>query len=404
MNPIYRKTIRRYLRWTFLSAMIGVLAGSSAAIFLISLEWVTSTRDHWPFLIFGLPLAGLMIGWVYHCFGKEAAQGNSLILEEIHNPRKIIPLRMAPLILGGTLMTHLFGGSAGREGTAVQMAASLADQLTRFFKIENDERKILLVAGVGAGFGAAIGAPWAGVIFGMEVIHVGRLRLFAWFECLVASFVGYFTAILLGAGHSLFPKTEIPEWQWKVICTVIVAGVIFGLMARLFSLLTHGLEKLHEKLFPYPPLRPFVGGVFLVLLYYAEGSFRYVGLGIPWIQKALGEPGSFFDPVYKTLFSVLTVGSGFKGGEFVPLVFIGTTLGSALAAVLPASFSLLASLGFVAVFAGAANAPVACTIMAMEIFGPQIGLYAALACFMSYICSGQSGIYKSNQLHSVCAR
>lgn len=371
----------------------------AAAIFLILLAWATKSRDSFPVVIWGLPLAGFFIGWVYHHYGKDVAGGNNLILDEIHDPKKVVPFHMAPFILVGTVLTHFFGGSAGREGTAVQMGASLSDQLTRFFKIEPEERKILLAAGAGAGFGAAIGAPWAGVIFGMEVIHVGRLRLFAWFECLIASFVGYYTAVLLGSPHSHFPQIQISAFDLSTFVFIAIAGAVFGITAMLFFHMTHFVEKMNTKLITYSPLKPFFAGLVLVVLYYLEGSYKYVGLGIPHIQQALHEIGSFKEPVLKSAFTAITVGSGFKGGEFIPLVFIGTTLGSALAILLPVSVPLLASVGFAAVFAGAANAPIACTLMAMEIFGPSIGPYALVACFMSYYFSGHSGIYKSQKIY-----
>jgi H+/Cl- antiporter ClcA len=320
-------------------------------------------------------------------------------LDEIHDPKKVVPVAMAPMILLSTIITHLFGGSAGREGTAVQMGASLSDQLTHIFKIEPDERKILLAAGAGAGFGSAIGAPWAGVIFGMEVINVGKLKFFAWFECLIASFVGYYTALFLGAPHSHYPKFENGSFELKTFFFLIISGMIFGITAKLFALSTHSIERLNSKFISFSPLKPFFSGILLVLLFYIEGSYRYVGLGIPYIQEAFTLPASFKDPLLKMLFTAMTVGSGFKGGEFVPLVFIGTTLGSALSLFLPISFKLLASIGFAAVFAGASNTPIACSIMAIEIFGLEIAPYALIACFTSYYFSGHHGIYKSQKIH-----
>ncbi|OFZ30241.1 MAG: voltage-gated chloride channel family protein [Bdellovibrionales bacterium RIFCSPHIGHO2_01_FULL_40_29] len=392
--------IKRYLKWTGLSSLSGLFAGVAAAVFLISLQWVTQLRDENQIIIWALPLAGLLIGWIYHRWGGAAVHGHNLILDELHNPQNVIPLRMSPFILVGTLITHLFGGSAGREGTAVQMGASLSDQISRLFHITSDERKILLAAGAGAGFGAAIGTPWAGAIFGMEVISIGRIRLFAWFECLVASFVGYYTTVFLSAPHSQFPKIEFEGFSIKILFWMALAGVAFGLVAKLFTMLTHGVEQLHARFVSYPPLRPFIGGVILVILFYIEGTYRYAGLGIPFIGEALRAPDSFRDPILKMFFTSLTVGSGFKGGEFIPLVFIGTTLGSALSIIIPISFQLLAAVGFAAVFAGAANTPIACTLMAMEIFGPQIGPYALVACFMSYYFSGHQGIYKAQKVHA----
>lgn len=399
MRSKFKNLFLRYLKWAFLSGVSGLLAGIAAAIFLISLEWATNTRDRNAIIIWALPIAGFLVGWIYHRWGKDAGRGHNLILDEIHDPKNIVPIRMAPLVLGGTLITHLFGGSAGREGTAVQMGASLSDQISRFFNIEIDERKILLAAGAGAGFGAAIGTPWAGVIFGLEVINVGRLRLFAWFECLVASFVGYYTVVLLRAPHSHFPEYVSDGFSFKALFWVALAGICFGLAAKLFSMLTHFIEKMNARFISYPPLKPFFCGLVIVVLFYLEASYRYVGLGIPFIKEALSTPDSLRDPLLKMFFTALTVGSGFKGGEFVPLVFIGTTLGSALSILIPTSFQLLASVGFAAVFAGASNTPVACSIMAIEIFGAPIAPYAIVACFVSYYCSGHHGIYKSQRVY-----
>lgn len=387
-----------------LSVLIGILSGTAAAVFLIALEWATQTRNDNMYLIWALPLAGLAIGVIYHRFGNASARGHNLILEEIHNPKKILPIQMAPFVLGGTVLTHLFGGSAGREGTAVQMGASLSDQLARFFKIEMDERKRLLMAGAGAGFGAAIGTPWAGAVFGMEVIQIGKIKWSAWLECLVASFVAYYTSVFLQAPHSQFPKIHIESFEIQACLWVAIAGIVFGLAARAFSFVTHSIERLNSHFIKYPPLRPFVAGFILVILYYIEGTYRYVGLGISVITDAFRTQPfletSLQDPVLKTLFTALTVGSGFKGGEFVPLVFIGATLGSALTLVLPVSLKMLVAVGFAAVFAGAANAPIACSLMAIEIFGMDIAPYAAIGCFMSYFCSGHKGIYTSQVVHT----
>ena len=234
--------------------MSGILAGVASSIFLTSLEWATNTRSSHPLIIWGLPLAGFFIGWIYHKFGRDITRGNNLILDEIHDPKNVIPISMAPMILLGTIITHLFGGSAGREGTAVQMGASLSDQLTHIFKIDREERKILLAAGAGAGFGSAIGAPWAGVIFGMEVINVGKLKLFAWFECLIASFVGYYTTYFLGAPHSHYPKFENSSFELKTFFILIVAGMCFGVTAKLFALTTYQIEKFNSKFTTYSPI------------------------------------------------------------------------------------------------------------------------------------------------------
>ncbi|MEO5668923.1 MAG: chloride channel protein [Bdellovibrionota bacterium] len=386
-----------YAKTTLMSVIVGVLAGIAATVFLYSLDLATRVRLAHPDLIYFLPLGGLALGWLYSTYGKDVAAGNNLILQEIHDPKKVLPLRMAPLVLAGTLVTHLFGGSAGREGTAVQMGATLADQLAAPFKASAAQRKILLVAGAGAGFGAAVGAPWAGMIFGMEVIRVGRLQLIAPFECFVASFVAYLTTRIFEAPHSLFGHVTVQAFSLPLCASVLAAGILFGLCARGFSALTHGVEALQRKYISYPPLKPFIGGSILVALFWLEGSFRFTGLGIDSIQRSFSETMSFADPIKKALFTAITLGTGFKGGEFVPLVFVGSTLGSALTQFLPMATGLAAALGFAAVFAGASNTPLACSIMAAELFGISIAPYALVACFASFYVSGRSGIYRAQK-------
>lgn len=390
-----RHFMQRYFKWTGLSILSGLLAGMSTTVFLYLLDLCTQTRQSNVQLILGLPLAGLGIGYLYSKYGRDVSTGNSLIIDEIHAPKNIVPLKMAPLILGSTLLTHLFGGSAGREGTAVQMGASLSDQLSRYFKIESEERKILLVTGTGAGFAAALGAPLAGVIFGMEVLRIGRLRPFAWFESLIACYVAYFTCIILRAPHSIYPLVDIPWFDLRTGFFVALAGILFGLAAKYFILFTHYVEFRISQIIKSPPWRPFLGGILLILLYRAEGSYRFAGLGIEHIQIALETQASYVMPLYKAIFTALTLASGFKGGEFIPLVFIGTTLGSALSLAFPIGLGLLAAVGFAAVFGAAANTPVACAVMAAEIFGYEILPYALIACFMSYYFSGERSIYKS---------
>ncbi len=335
---------------------------------------------------------------MYLNYGKDASGGNNLLIDEIHDSKKILPLRMVPFILSGTILTHLFGGSAGREGAAVQMGATLSDQISKFIKFDLGERKILLVAGSGAAFGAVINAPFAGIIFGMEVIVIGRLKLFALFECAVASFVAYYTSAFFHTPHFIYPRFEMPSFSFQLAFYIAIAGIIFGLTSRIFVFFTHLIEKVLTRFISYSPLRPFIGGLLLVLLYQIQGTYQFRGLGISGISKGLTEQQGFDIPALKALFTSITVGSGFKGGEFVPLLFIGTTLGNALAAIIPVSFKLLAAVGFAGVIAGATNTPLACSIVAMEIFGFQIAPYALIACYMSYYFSGHTGIYKTQRL------
>lgn len=393
----YALTGMRIAKWSGIAVMVGILSGTASAAFLKTLEWALVVREGHPGLIWFLPLGGFLVGLVYHHFGRTVERGNNLLLEEVHDPRAVIPLRMVPLIFLGTVWTHLFGGSAGREGTAVQMGGSLADQMSRPLKLPPSDRRALLMAGMSAGFGSVFGVPWAGALFGLEVLAVGRLRVFALLECVIASFVGHFTTLAWGVHHTAYAPPSIPSVTAINLGVIAVAGVAFGLCARVFSKSIHHVGAAFKRI-RYSPLRPILGGLLVSCGFYALGTLRYAGLGVPVIEASLKEPLSAADFALKLIFTVLTLGSGFKGGEVTPLLFIGATLGNALAQILPMDFSVLAAVGFVAVFAGAANTPLACTVMAAEIFGPSVGLFALIGCGVSFLCSGDAGIYGSQRV------
>jgi H+/Cl- antiporter ClcA len=386
------------LKWTFYSVIIGLLAGLSTTLFLYALDFVTLIHKTYSGLVWLLPVAGLISGILFLKFGERVEKGTGLILEEIHDPKNTLPFVMAPLIFIGTLITHIVGGSAGREGTAVQMGSTLADQLSKIFKIEVEERKILLIAGAGAAFSATIGAPIAGALFGLEVIQIGRLRFFALFECLVASYVAFYTTKLLHVHHTHFPKIMDISFNAHNLTTVIISGLIFGIAANLFIQFTHLVERLFKNYIQTKWLFPFVGGIILMMMFSYDGSYQFRGLGLIHIQNAFIQETSWTQPFFKAIFTGVTVGSGFKGGEFIPLVFIGSTLGSFLATVFTVSRYMLTAVGFAAVFGAAANTPIACSIMAAELFGWRIAPYAFVGCWIAYYLSGHIGIYKNQKL------
>lgn len=390
--------LSRAARWLLLCALVAALAGSAAALFLFVLDWANDTRASHPWLIVLLPLAGFAVGWVYLKLGRDVEAGNNLLIDEIHDPRAIVPLRMAPLVLGGTVVSHLFGASVGREGTAVQMGGALADQLSAPFKLDADARRLLLMAGIAGGFAAVFGTPLAGAIFGLEVLALGRLRLAALPACLLAAVLADAVGLLWGVQHTHYPIPLLPALGAWTLTATLLAGVLFGLTGRLFAGATHALSALMKRHIAYAPLRPLLGGITVALAVWIIGTQRYVGLGIPVIVEAFSQQLPFTDALGKLGFTVVSLGSGFKGGEVTPLFYIGATLGNALAPLLQLPFGMLAALGFVAVFAGAANTPIASTVMAMELFGLQIGPYAALACVISYLFSGHTGIYRAQRI------
>lgn len=381
------------VKWLGISIVCSVLIGSASAGFLFALEWATNTRELHPTLLYFLPIVGFLIGCVYHYYGKAVEAGNNLLIETIHQPKGIIPWLMAPLVFVGTIMTHLFGGSAGREGTALQMAGSIADQLSKPFKLSTEERKLLIVAAVAGGFGSVFGTPLAGVVFGLEFYLIGRLRYNALLPAVFTAILSDYVTKLWNAHHTHYHVGAIPEINPKLVIYVVLAAILFGFCARLFSEMMKYLSTIFISKITYAPLRPFVGGTIVLVGIVLVGSTKYIGLGIPTIEASFYSSSAPYDFILKLLFTVLTLSAGYKGGEVTPLFFIGATLGSALSVFFSVPVGLFAGIGFVAVFAGATNTPIACTLMAIELFGPEIGIYAAIACAISYLISGHTSIY-----------
>ena len=387
-------------KWIFICLILGIIAGSISAFFLLSLEWATNWRESHLWIIWLLPVGGFIIGLSYHLYGNSVVKGNNLLLEEFHSPKKIIPFRMAPLVLFGTILTHFFGGSAGREGTAVQVGGAVADRFTKILKLSKRDRKIVLIAGISAGFASVFGTPLAGGIFALEVLILGRIRLDAIIPSFMAAvFANYFCEIW-GVSHTHYHISYVAEMTPVNLLWSLLAGIIFGLVAMLFSKSTHFWSNLFKNVIKYPPLRPVIGGTILAIAIYLIGTTKYIGLGIPTIVDAFNVNLNSYDFLLKVLFTSFTLGAGFKGGEVTPLFYIGATLGNVLIWFIPLPMGLLAGMGFVAVFAGATNTPIACTIMGIELFGIESGVFIALACSTAYLFSGHSGVYSSQIIGS----
>ncbi len=409
----YSSTARYLLRWLIRLLPVSILIGSACSLFLWSISWATRTRQEIPELLYLLPIAGIIISWLYQKFGERVEAGNNLIVEEIHSPTAGVPIRMTPLIFLSTILTHLFGGSAGREGTAVQMGGSIASSFTSIFKLQPQESRVLLMAGMAAGFGAVFGTPIAGAIFAVEVLAIGKIEYAAILPCLLAAVMGDTVCRAWGIHHTEYhqllastPSQWPLSFEGTIVLKVLIAAIAFGLASTLFSESTHGLGRLFKRYIPMRWLRPVIGAIAIIALTTVLGT-DYLGLGVDGatahsvsivsaFQFQGAEPLSW---LWKIVFTVITLSSGFKGGEVTPLFFIGATLGNALSVLLGAPTDLFAALGFVAVFAGATNTPLACTIMSVELFGAAYLPYFALASYIAYLISGHSGIYRSQQVH-----
>lgn len=384
------------MRWVVLGAASGAMAGVMSFAFLRALHTVTDWRLHHGWLVYMLPLVGAIIGVVFHRWGGRTAGGNSLLLEEIHEPRAWLPRRMAPLVFAGSVTSHLFGASVGREGAALQMSGSLTDWMARILRLNANDRRLLLIAAIAGGFGSVFGVPLAGAVFALEVQTVGRVRYAALAPALVASVVGDLVVDGLGYEHTLRPQLDIPL-DAALLAKVALAGVAFGVVATVFSSLTHVVKRASARFVPWPPARPAIGGVATVLLMLVAGR-DYLGLSLPLIDDTLAgiDPGMTAF-AWKLMFTVIALGCGFPGGEVTPLFVIGATLGGALAGMLGVPIPVLAAVGFVAVFGGAANTPLACTIMGVELFGTGAVVPIAIGCVIAYALSSNRGIYATRR-------
>lgn len=384
--------------WTWVKVMVSIatLSGCTSALFLFLLQLATATREKHLWLLFLLPLAGLTIVYLYRKYGQVAKKGNNLLLDEYYSPRGIIPWVMAPLILVSTLITHLFGGSAGREGTAIQYGGTFADKIASFFALDKTQNRVALMAGVAAGFASLFGTPLAGTIFALEVFKVGPIRAKALPVVAVTAYLSHFLTLVLQAPHSHYKSVLVNTYFDQTNLWVIVVALLCGLTARLF-LLSGSLWTLLFKSLKNEYYRIIAGSFLLLALLFWAGTTRYIGLGLPTIAAAFESPATSYDFILKIVFTTLTLSIGFKGGEVTPLFFIGATLMSFLSLYIPLPISILAALGFVSVFAGATKAPLACALMALELFGWQVFPFALVSCYIAVWISGKKGIYSSQR-------
>ncbi|MBN9300096.1 MAG: voltage-gated chloride channel family protein [Filimonas sp.] len=407
---IFKHTIR----WSLLTIPVAACIGSVVAFFLWLLDIVTHIRWQHSYLLYLLPIAGIAIYFLYKLFGKNSERGNNLIIEEIHEPGGGVPARMAPLVLISTIITHLFGGSAGREGTAVQMGGSIASAFAKWLKLSKEDVQILLTAGIAAGFGAVFGTPVTGSIFAMEVLAIGIIQYNAILPCLIAGVTGHVACSVWGIHHTEYhiavssgiSHTLISYANLWLLAKTIIAGIAFGLASFLFIATVHRLKSTWQAVIKIEWLIPVAGAALIILLCFLLQTNDYLGLGVTSNNANGVSIVSSFAPggatswswFWKLLFTAITLSSGFKGGEVTPLFFIGAALGNTLATIFHVPIDLFAGLGFIAVFAGATNTPLACTIMGVELFGGEHILLYAVACFTAYLFSGHASIYNAQKI------
>jgi H+/Cl- antiporter ClcA len=386
------------VKWLIISALIGSIMGALSAFFLKSLEIVTTIRLEHSWLLFLLPVSGAIFAFLYQRYGGNAIRGNNLVIDQANGEQENIPLRLIPLTLFGTLTTHLFGGSVGREGTAVQMGGTVANAVGRVFHLEKLEREIVIISGISAGFSSVFGTPLAGTLFGLEVLMIGRIRSEAIFPSFFAAFFANLVTESFGVTHTHYDMGQIPAWTVSLFVKVFAAGICFGFAGWLFSRSIVWIKKFYAAHLQNVVLRNFIGGIVVVIAVFILQTQRYLGLSLPLLKDAFNGDSYWFDSVGKLFFTVLSLGAGYQGGEVTPLFEIGATLGSSLAVVFHLSVPFLAGLGFIGVFSGATNTPIACFIMGIELFGSEAAVFFFMICLVSYMCSGNTGIYAAQRV------
>ena len=385
-------------KWLLIGTMVGLIVGTVGSAFAHALSFVNGLRGSYPAMVLGLPLAGLLIVFLYRVCKNTGDRGTNTVIEAVHSSKEI-PLRMAPLIFISTVLTHMFGGSAGREGAALQLGGSIANRMGRVMKLSANDRHTIVMCGMSAGFSALFGTPLAAAVFSLEVISIGIMHYSALVPCVIASLTAQFVARFFRVPPEVFPVAEVPALGPVLLLKVVVFAAVVGLVSILFCLILHKAEHLYQKWLKNPYLRIAVAGCLVAALAYLLGTHDYLGSGMGIIEHIFHEgeahPLAF---LLKILFTALTLGAGFKGGEIVPSFTIGAAFGCAVAALVGLPVPLAAACGMVGVFCGVTNSPITSLLIGFELFGFAGMPYYLVTVAVSYMMSGNFGLYRSQRL------
>lgn len=399
-----KTTVKRYgiqikisFRWILFALISGVVIGLAAAAFYYGMKAVTDIRQAHSWLIFLLPAGGLAIVSLYHLLHDEKDTGTNLVLSAIHSNDKL-PLRMAPLIFVSTLITHLFGGSAGREGAALQLGGSIGNGLGKLFRFDDKDQHIMIMCGMSAAFSTLFGTPMAAAVFSMEVISVGIMQYAALVPCVISALTAYGIGTLCHIRPENFTLGAIPAFTPKTAVIIGVLAVICAFVSILFCMILHESESLYKRFFKNPYLRAVVGGVVVIALTLLVGNQDYNGAGMDIIAQCIA--GEVFPLAFllKMVFTAATLGAGYKGGEIVPSFFVGAAFGCLFGNLAGFSPSLCAAVGMSAVFCGVTNSPITSLLICFELFGFEGMPYYLLTIALSYMFSGYYGLYSSQKI------
>lgn len=391
------KGVYVFLIWSFIGAVIGAVVGVVGIIFHILLEEVTAFRMSHPWILFLLPLGGLVIAGLYHLLRMQNDRGTNLILIAVRVNEKV-SLRLTPLIFISTIITHLLGGSAGREGAALQIGGSIGSFIGRKIKLDEKDERIITMCGMSAGFAALFGTPVAAVVFSMEVITVGIMHYSAIVPSIIAAITATGISMVCGVTPTSFTLESVPALSPSGVGSVILLGMFCAGVSVLFCLAMETAGKYYKQIFKNGYIRIFVGGCIVVAITLLLGTRDYNGAGMDVIARAIAGEAEYPAFLWKILLTALTLGAGYKGGEIVPSFFVGATFGCVIGPWigLPASFA--AGTGMAALFCGVTNCPIASVILCVELFGAEGIAYYTLACAVSYMLSGYYGLYSEQKI------
>ena len=383
------------LKWLAVGALVGGVGGFVGAAFHLGVNYATNVRLAHPWVLYLLPLGGVVIAGLYRVCRLEGA-GTNAVIESVHFGKKV-PTLLVPLIFVSTVITHLCGGSAGREGAALQIGGGIGYRTGTLLRLGEKDLPLATLCGMAGVFSALFGTPLTATIFALEVISVGVLYYAGLLPCITASLTGYYIALLMGVEPTRF-TVAMPALDWPTLGLVAVLAVGCAIVSILFCRGLHITEHAASRVLKDPFLRAAVGGVLIVAATLLLGTTDYNGAGMDVIQRALSGQADPWAWILKLAFTAVTIGCGFKGGEVVPSFFVGATFGCVFGGVLGLPPTFAAAVGLVAVFCGAVNCPIASVILSIEIFGSGGLTYFAAAGALSYLLSGYCGLYSSQTI------
>lgn len=383
--------ILNFLRWTIISIITGLISGGIGTLFVKSLGLANNFRTEHPQIILGLPLAGLFIVFLYKIC-KYNDKGTNQVISTLHDKSEV-PFRMAPLIFISTILTHLFGGSAGREGAALQLGGSLGNQLGRWFRLDKDDTRIIVMSGMSGAFAAIFGTPLAAIIFSMEVGSIGALHVAAFLPCMISALVASSLASTFGCHAEAFTITETMNFSIPNALWMVLLGVFCAVVSMAFCQLLHTSGHLFKKYFSNPYIRIVISGLLIIALTIILQTSAYSGAGVNLIEEAFAGETPKMAFLWKMIFTAITLGAGFKGGEIVPSFTIGATLGCLFGTLFGLPVSLCAAVAMVSVFCGVTNSPITSLIIGFEMFGFDSMKFLLIGVAISYVLSGYSSLY-----------